>query len=512
MKPLATFYLGMLALTLTVIPNPTRSQTATGRVVINEYMPWPGNSCSTTAEFIELFNMGPGAVDIGCYVITDGDFSVTIPAGTVLEPGQFYILAGQSVIYAPCANLLQSITADLNWNTCNCTNGPIPVTGEGFLSDGGAASEQVVLMNPQGKVVDAVVRALPPELSATISTRNSAGCAGFTFDLDLMRIAYETIGESTGRGNSIARKLDGDCGWLKDTQQSGGSSNNTLSSTSSFTLSMYITEEINCNGGTARFVVNQAPADFWFPIDYILAYDVNGDGLFGPGDQFTSGTDSTAPDLTIPNLPLGYYSINIGPRQQCSYQNFTFSIGPCGVLGFRLHEFMAMGAQTSTRFSASISGADELTGIQLEGSFNGRDFYPVQELNFEPTATLQQVQGSISGQQFGYYRLLMEDKFKKTTYSAIKTVSANKPSPQFSLVGNPVTEAFQVMVASPSSASIRIVVMDSYGREVMTQREAISAGFRQLTIPATQLPSGIYILQISTEQGFVRSLRAVKRG
>ena len=55
-----------------------------GRVVINEMLPWPGNACGTTAEFVELYNMGPGPVNIGCYIISDGDFSITIPPGTIL--------------------------------------------------------------------------------------------------------------------------------------------------------------------------------------------------------------------------------------------------------------------------------------------------------------------------------------------------------------------------------------------------------------------------------------------
>jgi hypothetical protein len=37
-----------------------------GRVIINEFMPWPNNSCN---EFIELMNLGPGQQNIGCYTI-----------------------------------------------------------------------------------------------------------------------------------------------------------------------------------------------------------------------------------------------------------------------------------------------------------------------------------------------------------------------------------------------------------------------------------------------------------
>src|SRR6476660_1398121 len=104
---------------------------AQGRVVINEYMPWTLNGCGTTAEFVELLNFGPGPVDIGCYILTDGDYSVTIPPHTILQPGQFYVLACLDVITAPCANINATIHSDLNWTTCGCTSAPIPTTGDG---------------------------------------------------------------------------------------------------------------------------------------------------------------------------------------------------------------------------------------------------------------------------------------------------------------------------------------------------------------------------------------------
>src|SRR5438270_8747676 len=133
-------------------------------------MPWPANSCGTTAEFVELLNFGPGPVDIGCYVLTDGDFSITIPPHTIVQPGQFYVMAGQDVLPSPCGNIDSDVHASLNWNTCNCTSGTIPTTGDGLFTDGGMATEQVVLLNPNLKVVDAVVRALPGEPSSTITT------------------------------------------------------------------------------------------------------------------------------------------------------------------------------------------------------------------------------------------------------------------------------------------------------------------------------------------------------
>ncbi len=111
-----------------------------GKVVINEYMPWPSSTCGTTGEFIELLNFGPGTVNIGCYILTDGDFSITIPANTILAPGEYYVLAAQNTLAQPCGNFDSAVTVDLNWNTCGCTSGAIPTTGNGLMTDGATAS------------------------------------------------------------------------------------------------------------------------------------------------------------------------------------------------------------------------------------------------------------------------------------------------------------------------------------------------------------------------------------
>ena len=507
MKTFPTICVGVFMIVMNSQPLTLHAQT-TGRVVINEYLPWSGNGCGTTAEFIELLNLGPGIVDLSCYVVTDGDYSITIPSGTFLHPGQYYVLAGQAFIPAPCANLLQPVYADLNWNTCNCTSGPIPTTGDGLMTDGGSANEQLVLLNPSGQVEDAVVRGLPQETSSTINTLSSPSCPGFTFDLDLMPIIYETIGESTGRANSMARKLDGDCGWVKDTQQSAGATNNTSGDYSPFTLSMFITQGVNCTDGNARFVVDQQPAADWFPLQYLLAFDVDGDGLFGPGDTFTSGSDSTAPDLILSDLPLGFYSILIGPRQECSYQSFVFSIGPCGALGFTLTGFQVESLGNTIRIRASLTEANQLKSIRIEGSDNGSEFIPAGTLPFLVQPGKQHLEQLLPAAHFRYYRLALTDGQQRTVYSPVLAIRSVKPSKSVKLLSNPVKEEIILEYDADTSTPLLIEIIDMSG----TRKGRYSLqNTKQIRIPATQLTPGMYIVQIQTAQGLVQTIRVVKQ-
>jgi Lamin Tail Domain/Secretion system C-terminal sorting domain len=482
-----------------------------GRVVINEILPWPGNSCGTTAEFVELYNMGPGPVNIGCYIISDGDFSITIPPGTILGPGKFYVLSGQSFIPAPCANIAKDIVADLNWNTCGCTSAPIPTTGDGFMTDGGGATEQVVLLSPTGAVVDAVARGIPAEPSSLITSKSMGGlCTPKKFNLDLMGINYETIGESAGRGNSIARKLDGDCGWVKDTQQSGGATNNTPGETSDFSVSMFITEEINCTGGSATFIVNNSPASFYFPLDYILAQDIDGDGQYTFADVYTTGQDFTAPSMVVGPLPLGSYAINIGPVQGCGYKNFNFAIGPCIPLGFSLESFTAVRGQ-NTVFNAQLSGGDELSDIILQGSINGRDFYNITSLPFNNTATLQDLHYEMPNNEFVYFRLLMGSPDHHAKYSPVRKVSSLHSTNSFQLAGNPVSDEIKITAAVTKKETLDIQVVNSAGQVLVRRQQVAYNGENLVKIPAQALSKGLYFVKISTGNSAPQTFRVLKQ-
>ena len=301
---------------------------AQGRVLINEYLPWPNNTCGTTAEFIELYNFGPGPVNIGGYIITDGDYAITIPANTVLLPGKYFVLAGQAVIAQNCGNDLRNVTANLNWNTCGCTSAPIPATGDGFLTDGGSANEQIVLLDTNLAIIDAIVRSTPMELSSLITTSTVGGqYPARTFDLDNLTIQYETVGESAGRGNSFARKIDGGCGWIKDTQESAGDLNNTSGLVLDWSANLTLTKPTTCSGtGSVQVAVSNA---LLFPMRYTLAKDADGSFSYDANDVYTNGVDSTASTIALGGLDSGSYRLIIEGSLGCDATMFDFSILGC---------------------------------------------------------------------------------------------------------------------------------------------------------------------------------------
>lgn len=488
----------LIAAFFTFITGTSNTQ-AQGRVVINEYLPWPVNGCGITSEFVELYNFGPGPVNIGCYILTDGDFSITIPANTFLQPGQFYVIAGQNFISAGCANINNDVVANLNWNTCNCTSGAIPTTGDGFFTDGGSASEQVVLLSPSLTVVDAVVRTLPVEPSSLITTSAVGGtCSSQSFDLDLMTINYETIGESAGRGNSFARRLDGDCGWLKDTQQSGGETNNTSGDNSDINASMTIIQATSCSNNGAVDILFSGTGSI-FPVSYILGYDADNDQVFEITDTYTTGADSTGNSVAITGLAPGRYSIVLTPASGCSNKTFNFTILDCN--GTLLNcSFLAFSAN-NTQLNWTTNFCSEIESFTIESSMNGFDFEVAGTLLVTQQEHTQNFNFTVADNGIVYYRIRINGVNGNIKYSAVVATKKNTNTGiLLKAYPNPFKLNTVIAIISTQTKTIAIQVKDITGRTVLTQNASLTQGINNIRMNMAALPAGTYIATVTERQ------------
>lgn len=496
LNPIIVFLLLHLSLT-------SAGQVPQGRIVINEYMPWTDNNCSVTSEFVELMNFGPGPMNIGCYILTDGDYSITIPPNTILQPGQFYVIAGQDLIPKSCANIDSAIHASLNWNTCNCTSGPIPTTGDGLFTDGGSSNEQVVLLDPNLNVVDAVVRALPAEPSSSITTASiNGGCASKTFNLDLMNVRYETLGMSTGRGNSFARKLDGDCGWVKDPQQSANATNNTSGVISNATYTLTVVKSMDCdtNHGVIDVYVSVTDSTQMFPMNYTIAYDANKDGVFDFSDQYSYGIDSTPPSITILGLPLGRYKITVASVNGCFLKTFDVTILKCsGVLNNRqlVYFKLAQKDERTRTLEWEINETELIQSIEVQKSTDGQYFTTSSRLNdlqLKGLRIFDQIVPAASG--IHYYRLKIINKDGSVYYSNI--ISATEEDTRINKVWpNPGKDKINLQLSSEHNENAQFNIFNAAGSRVKTGNLKLQQGVNQFTVSIEQLPAGIYHLTVA---------------
>ncbi|MEY3849624.1 MAG: hypothetical protein RJA38_65 [Bacteroidota bacterium] len=265
-------------------------------VVINEVMVNAAGGCDggctpSTAEWVELYNTCNTPQDISCYVLTDGDFGVTFPPGTIIQPYSFFVIGS--------ANSGVGINLDLG--TCGCTSGATAQVGI-FTN----SSEQLAFVNPQGIILDGLFWGggqFAQTPSFTTSSMN--GCAGLTINLSATDPIFSAVsGQSNNDGESIYRECDGADVWLT------GATVPTPGTTNASIIPMNATPTIvqpSC-GTTGS-------------IDVVIS---NGIGPF----QFEwLGTTNTTP--SIGSLQPGDYTLAVTDLGQCGTPElFTFTIEP----------------------------------------------------------------------------------------------------------------------------------------------------------------------------------------
>jgi hypothetical protein len=487
-----------------------------GRVLINEYLSWPANSCAATSEYIELYNFGPGPANIGCYLLTDGDYSITIPPNTIIQPGQYFVIAGQNSLPIGCANANAAVTVNLNWNTCNCTSGPIPTTGDGFMTDGGSGSEQLVLFDASFKVADAIVRDLSETSSPINSSSVSGQCAPHMFDLDTMNIRYEMVGESQGRANSFARRTDGGCGWLKDPQQSGGATNNTPGATSDFAAFLTVTSAYTCtNTGAATVSVSSGDYSQIFPMRYTLARDIDSNNVFDFSDNYLHGIDSSSHTVAVNNLIPGIYKMVIETNSGCDLTGFNFNILDCysGVLDIKFSSFELVTLPNKLRLVWDVGQREKVKYFIVQKSTDG--------INYTNYDTISNISDPVFISSFffeddlsankEFYRILSETKDGRTSLSPVKNIEGTDTVTQISVYPNPFIGNLTFSVQGNRPESIDIFICDIFGKMIRSEQQNIQPGNNKISIKTSSLQPGVYIIKWGTissrQRGITRIIK-----
>jgi hypothetical protein len=509
----------LLFLACLFLMQPMFSQ-STGRVVINEYMPWTSNGCGTTAEFIELLNFGPGAVDIGCYIITTGQYSITIPSNTILQPGEFYVLAGQDFIPDDCANIdstNKGVHADLNWNACKCTNAPIPTSGDGLMTDGGTSNTPLILFDPNLIIIDAVVRSLPAEPSTVLNSSTiGVKCRMKTFDIGMMPVVYEELGMSAGRGNSFARTTDGDCGWVKDSRQSANASNNRKGDVSDITYSFSLINAFSCDstGGKVDIHVEHSNYGAVFPMSYTVAIDINNDGLFDINDEYTTFIDSTPPSIEASGLPIGHYRITVSSVKGCYLKTFEFSIFTCTqVLPVRLDYFKHIGQKDGRhQLQWKLQGIENLQRTSLQKAKRSNEFITDKIIDGSTAGSGEKIffTDVAADDSYKYFRLMIITKSGEIFYSPV--VYAKSYFSENKIWPNPVMDNINLQLTSASLKTISYSVYNTTGKAVQKGSLLINKGQTLSTLDVERLMPGVYQLHLSsfTEDNQPISFRFVK--
>ncbi len=491
----------ILIFLLSFLPFAGNSQ---GKVLINEYLSWPSNGCGVTSEYVELYNFGPGPMNIGGYILTDGDYSITLPLNTIILPGKFFVIAGQNNLPTGCANIDSAVTVNLNWNTCNCTSGTIPSTGDGFMTDGGSGSEQIVLLDSNLNVVDAVVRVIS-ETSSSITTSTVGGTfTSRTFDLDNMSIIYEQIGQSQGRGNSFARFINGGCGWVKDPQQSAGAPNNTPSD-QLYDFTLTVTNTTTCtNTGSVSFSITGNNISQLFPMRYLVARDVDSNNIYDFSDAYSNGYDTFPSAVSISNLVPGHYRVVIETVNGCGLKMADFIILDCNniILPVDFKSFTLTNTQQGRYLQWKTAGNEPIQRFEIEKSNDGLLFRNAGVINNIVNNTTSFFFLDSTNDQASFYRIKLITNSGRIVYS---TVESTQQSSIFSLLKgvypNPVKDILIVQTKSPTKCKGWVEIRSVYNGPIRKFALDIEPGKMEHSLSLGFLPTGVYLLRIFTEDG-----------
>lgn len=165
---------------------------AHGQIIINEVMISPNppsGSAPNTNEWIELMNTSGADFDIGCMIISDGDFALTIPLNTTLGAGETYLIG------APVSGLVP----DLDWASCGCSSN---LLFTGSFTD---VQEQIFLYDNGGNLVDGVMWGGGIFGTPSINSTASNGCPSvfsLDFSADPLSPLVENINVVSGQSNA----------------------------------------------------------------------------------------------------------------------------------------------------------------------------------------------------------------------------------------------------------------------------------------------------------------------
>jgi len=345
-------------------------------IVINEILVNPlGNDGvpPNTSEWIELLNTCNSPVDIGCMIIGDGDFTLTIPSGITLQPGDVYTISAG----------LNGLTPDLNWNTCNCSSNLVQT---GSLTD---ATEQLFLLDNTGNLLSGVFWG-NGTFPALVSSVTANGCSALTGITLLDNTGFEVI--SVNEGTTSEQDCSG--AWIT----SGSPSFGTTNSDQVPSAVINVTSNVVCQGGTLNFD-GSASSAFSYEWTFSNATPASSTDQNPIGILFTSFGNQTV-TLTVENScgDIDTETINVqvdepilpvisasGPTTICGDESITLTTVAGGILQWRL-DGADIAGETVNSITANQSGT--YTVLVNNGICTNESLPIIVTVNPVPTAAV----------------------------------------------------------------------------------------------------------------------------
>jgi len=334
-------------------------------VVINEVMVNAAGACDgsctpNTGEWIELYNNCAFAQNIECYILSDGDFSITFPAGTSI-PGHGFLVIGSSN---------SGIPVDVNLGTCGCTTGPNSQVG--ILTN---SAEQLLFFDNAGTIIDGIVWGGGQWNQQTSFTTNTIGaCPTLTVPILPVFPQIQSVpAQVSNDGLTVFRSCDGVNPWVSGTlpPSPGASNNSDVPVTASFSISQNSVCEGDCvqitntsagNPGVWTWLVNGTADPLLDSIAPSICFTAPGVYSYSLIASNGCTADTLMDGATVNVIPLS--TLNVTPNIDaviCDNTPTLFSTTSiCSTYQWQLNGSDILGANANS-FSANADGVYGLT-------------------------------------------------------------------------------------------------------------------------------------------------------
>lgn len=337
-------------------------------VLINEVMINPSNVCDgacvpNTAEWIELFNTCTTPVDLSCYVLTDGDFTITLPSGSSIPANGYFVIGSNN----------SGGALNVNIGTCGCTSGL--ATEIGILSN---TAEQLILVNNAGVQQDAIYWGAG-QFPVNITSMTLGSCAPINVNKP-NNTGFALVPSSTD-GCSVGRTCDASTTWqLKCGANISKGASNGLMGLPAFTAS----NTSVCPGDCISFTDNSLgnPLTWFWTFSGAATGNSNVQNpssvCYNNSGNFTVTLQITNTCGTFTNTQTGYIQVGAGatpnitangPLSFCAGNNVTLSTNAIGTYQWQQNGVAIPGATNSNlivtqsgNYSVSV-GSGSCSGV-----------------------------------------------------------------------------------------------------------------------------------------------------
>ncbi|HMO33571.1 MAG TPA: hypothetical protein PKE07_11310 [Lacibacter sp.] len=189
----------------------------------------------------------------------------------------------------------------------------------------------------------------------------------------------------------------------------------------------------------------------------------------------------------------------------------TVSLGMCDLLPAELGDFRGTLVEQRARLSWETLSEQGNAWFEVERSNDGQHFYPIGKVaSKNPNSTTPQQYTfndpiALSGK--AWYRLKLTAENSTSSYSKTILLQANSGNGNFEIrsVVNPVTTQVQLELFAPRTETVRLQMVDLFGRTIREQKVAVEPGLNQVVLPQLQqLASGTYLLLLHTPGGLLQ--------